>query len=204
MCLNVCVKCSLSLCGRPTVSRRVYPLNPIVSTMSVSPSHLAIELPNHVGSISLGCSFLNGTTWNQVLTSKRNAMYLSFWKNLHRVGRVHRSHQPVGHAHAGVVAVPDRVIVLHVLEAGRREGQFLRSLLQRGVSVGRRHVRHILVIPDAAEIRLAIRQPRRRTRRGRPVTPRGDARAAGGRLRGGRGDSLNQDGGERCDDENRA
>ena len=125
-------------------------------------------------------------------------------ENLHRVGRVHRSHQPVRHAHAGIVAVPDRVVVLHVVEAGRREGQFLRSLLQRRVPVGRRHVRHVLVIPDATEVRLAVRQPRRRTGRGRPVTPRRDARAAGGRLRGGRGNPLDQDGGKRCDDENRA
>ena len=60
------------------VSRRVKPLKPTVSTTSVSPSHRAIDSPNHVGFGSFECSALNGTTWNQVLCSNRKAMYLSF------------------------------------------------------------------------------------------------------------------------------
>ncbi|MNC87847.1 hypothetical protein D3C83_36090 [compost metagenome] len=45
---------------------------------SVSPSHFAIDSPNHVGFGSGECASRNGTTWNQVFCSKRKATYLSF------------------------------------------------------------------------------------------------------------------------------
>src|SRR5690348_4848045 len=76
--LNVWTRWSLSLSGLPLVSSRVQPLKPTVSTISVSPSHLAIDSPNQVGFGSSACVSLNGTTWNQELCSNMNATYRSF------------------------------------------------------------------------------------------------------------------------------
>src|SRR5215471_14922055 len=75
--LNVCTMCSASLCGCPIVSSRVLPLNPIVSTMSVSPSQRPTDSPNHVGSGFFECSRFNFTTWNQEFCSNSKPMYLS-------------------------------------------------------------------------------------------------------------------------------
>jgi len=52
--LEFSTRCSWSLCSWPAVSSQVRSLSPTVSTTSVSPSHLPIESPNHVGSTSLG------------------------------------------------------------------------------------------------------------------------------------------------------
>ena len=51
---NFVVTCSASVDGFPNWSSQTRPLNPPLSTTSVSPSHLAVEYPCHVGATS-GC-----------------------------------------------------------------------------------------------------------------------------------------------------
>ncbi len=100
--------------------------------------------------------------------------------DLEGIRRVHRSHESKWHAHPGVVAVLLGVVRLDVLEPGRRVGQWPGSLLEGRVPrVRTAHVRHVGMVPHAAEIDLAIGQPRSRSGGWRKFARRPDRRFAG-------------------------